>query len=327
MIIRLFKSNHIVLSGFVFLVSLLLHIPVFIHSQEYAHFHSSLILGNLFFELDGYGFVFDLLALVLVALQAIYFNYLIERFGLMRKHTYLPALFFVIFSCVFPEFLGFFQGILANFLLLFSLNRLLSISSDNSAFSPVFDALLILSFASFFYFPVIIFSLVAFAALYIYRPFHWREWVIGLIGFALPYVFAWVYCYISDREYLLANHIRHTLDLTSSWPQFQYLSNYFLLIVLIVLFLLGIMSFIRSLNQNKVRVRKGLQIFICLLIVSFISPIIFSSYGSSVLIFSVIPFSLYFSSYFLELKNQSVAEVLLIIFLSIIVINQLNYTA
>lgn len=326
MIVRLFKTNHAVIVLFLVVVCVVLNLSYFWFSGNgYAQHHYSLITGSFFENLSKNKWISGISFIFLTLLGAIYFNFLMERYNMMRKQSFLPAMFFVVLMSSLPEFLSFIQGIIANIFLLFSINRLLSISLDQNAASPVFDAMFLISIGSLFYFPIIIFFPCVFIALMVYKTFHWREWVVGLIGLGLPYLFAFVYCFFFDTTYLIAQHVQNTLSIKSSWPEFQFLSTYFLVTILAIILLLGLMPFVKEINQNKVKIRKSLIVMIWFLILSFLAPVVFNFYGSSTLIFSVIPLSLYFSSYFLNLRIPILAELLFSLLVMLIIINQLNF--
>src|SRR6185503_18765652 len=62
-----------------------------------------------------------------------------------------------------------------------------------AALALIFDAGLLVSIASLFFFPYIVFILFIIAALMILRPFNLREYLMAILGLLVPYYFIGVY--------------------------------------------------------------------------------------------------------------------------------------
>ena len=62
-----------------------------------------------------------------------------------------------------------------------------------------FDAALMLSLGSLFYFPTILLLPLVWVALNDFRPFQWREWAMPFIGVALPYLYLATWYFWNDE--------------------------------------------------------------------------------------------------------------------------------
>lgn len=131
------------------------------------------------------------LVLLTVALLALQVTVLMNEAEVVDRRNHLPALLLplVLALCTAPGSLG--PGFFALPFVVWAMRRCWVISSGGPALAPLFDAGLLLGIASQIYVPYAFLVVVVWASVSVIRPFHWREYVVPLLGTALVFYLAW----------------------------------------------------------------------------------------------------------------------------------------
>jgi uncharacterized membrane protein len=110
--------------------------------------------------------------------------------------------------------------------------------------------------------------LVIWIALVIFKPFKWREWVAGIVGYATIFFFLAVYYYLTNR---LNQFYDIWLPLGAKFPN-RININYYNYIVLVPVLLILMLCFIK-LRQNffksYVQVRKSFQLLFFVFLIAY----------------------------------------------------------
>lgn len=210
------------------------------------------------------------LALLLTLIQAILINTVVNKYNLLAKQTFLPALMFVTVSSLLVPFLVLSPVLICNFLFIWMIDRFLSISRQESAQAVMFDLGMIIAAGTLFYFAFAFMLILLWMCLMIFRPFNWREWIAGLIGFATIYFFIAVAYYWTDSLALFDNFkVTLATDFTRIL-QFN-IYNYLTIIPVLVILLLAIFSLQQKLYRSNVHIRKSYLFLFIVLMVSMLS--------------------------------------------------------
>ncbi|MFI5220050.1 MAG: hypothetical protein ACHQNT_11250, partial [Bacteroidia bacterium] len=137
--------------------------------------------------------IYFLSALTLTILQAIHLNNIANRHEVLYKGSLLPGLFFILLSGSIPQFISFHPILIVNSILIFILDKIFRLYKNETPLTLDFDICVLLSVITLFYFPAIIFLLIYAIGLIILRPFSWRDWIVGLMGFLTPVFFVMLY--------------------------------------------------------------------------------------------------------------------------------------
>ncbi|MGB3618838.1 MAG: hypothetical protein WBA12_12025, partial [Catalinimonas sp.] len=135
------------------------------------------------------------LALLLAALQAVGFGFMMVRNAVLPERTFLPALFFVLFGHVFFGQLLLSPAFLGTGLLLPVLHLLLVQLRSGVRDEPLFFAGVLLGAAALFWAPLLVFVLLPVAALLLFSAATFRQYLLLLVGVAMPVGLAFVYYY------------------------------------------------------------------------------------------------------------------------------------
>ncbi|MCC6691451.1 MAG: hypothetical protein IT235_07955 [Bacteroidia bacterium] len=189
MLVRFFRLHQPILLIVIPLIAALLWIPAFLYPIVPDIKYAMPLYEWVVRLLLHHAWLLSVVAYVLIVIQAFLFNYITDKFELIGKSSYLPALMYVIFTSFSRDLLLLHPMLFANIFILLTLNHVLNMYRLPSAQPQSFNAGFMVAVASLFYFPAAFLLLFVFISIIILRPFFWREWVIVILGFLLPYIY------------------------------------------------------------------------------------------------------------------------------------------
>lgn len=210
------------------------------------------------------------ISLAITLLQAFIFNKIINHYNLLGKPTFLPALVYITVTSLFTPFILLSPTLVCNFIVLWMIEKFLSIYRREDVRSALFDLGMMVGLGTLIYFPFIAMLPLLWISLVIFRPFHWREWMTGIIGFLTIFFFLAVYYYWNDT---LAQFYNIWLPLAKPFPV-NYKVNwydYLVLIPVVIILVLGIIQLRSNFFRSFVQTRKSFQLLFFMLILSLIS--------------------------------------------------------
>jgi hypothetical protein len=173
------------------------------------------------------------------------------------------------------------------------------------------------------YLPFIYLFLVSWIALVIFRPFNWREWVSGVIGYATVFFFLAVVYYLRDDFNQFYNI---WLPLGTKFPNSINIENYTYLLLIPVILILGL-CFI-TLRQNffksYVMVRKSFQLLFWFFLIAAASFYVKQQFNLNHFLLCAVPAAVFFAYYFLYAGRKWFYETLFFLLLAGIIYFQFN---
>ena len=139
-----------------------------------------------------------IVALSVLIVQALIFNRIINSYGLLGKPTFLPALLYVTTGSLLAPFLLLSPTLICNFLILWMIEKFLSVYKRAEVSSVMFDLGMLVALGTLIYFPFISMLPLMWISLIIFRPFNWREWIAVITGFITIFFFLAVFYYWND---------------------------------------------------------------------------------------------------------------------------------
>ncbi|HWZ35404.1 MAG TPA: DUF6427 family protein [Mucilaginibacter sp.] len=262
------------------------------------------------------------LAGLLVFVQALLVNRLANQFALLGKPSFLPALMYVTLSGLFTPFLVLSPPLVCNFLLIWMLFRLFDLYKGDDAKSITYDLGMIVAVGSLIYFPFIYLFLAIWAALLLFRAFYWREWVIGIMGYATVFFFLAVIYYMRNK---LPEFLDIWTPLASKFPTHVSITNYnyLVLIPVAVILILGAIRIQQVFFRSYVQIRKSYQLLFVVFLIAALSFYVKAQFSLPHFLLCVIPLSIFFAYYFLYASVRWFYESLFLILLAGIVYFQL----
>lgn len=135
-------------------------------------------------------------------------NFIVKKNGLSRESAY-TVLFYLLFLLFFPSVLDNPNLLLANFFILLSLRRLVSLHSLKASKEKIFDASLWICVAALFHFWAIIFIVLVFISILFHVSRDYRNWILPFVAFFSTVVVFLLYAFVFDTS-LIAQIIEKT---------------------------------------------------------------------------------------------------------------------
>ena len=321
MFIRFFKSNNASALIFLPLIATVIWTFGFFSPVVVPVKHAMPLYELIAGGLTSLPWLGSLIGLFLIIGEAFLLNYIINENEVLTKQTYLPALFYVIFMSNNKAMLTLHPLIFANLFILFAIHKLLSSYRKDKAFSHAFDAGLLVSISTLFYFPFIVFLPLLGVGLIILRPFIWREWVISFLGAMIPYVFVIAFYFWNDKlDYLFFDKMFYQIAIEKPHIELS-TSFYFMISVGWAIILFALFKILSGVGISSQRTKKSIIFFIWFFFFSALSIIIAPEI--STMYFSVLAISsaVFCGNYFAYIKKGWWAEFLFLILIGSLFIN------
>jgi hypothetical protein len=321
MIIRALKSNNV--SSFLILplIAVAIWAFSFVEPSGPEINHTMPLFELLVRPLAGVPWLSNIIAMLLIIGEGFLLNYIANENEVLTKKTALPALFYIVFISNNSAMLELHPILFSNLFLMFALSKILNSYRKDIAFSQVFDAGLLISVATLFYFPCIVFFPLIGVALLIFRPFLWREWVISFIGVLVPYIFVvTIYFWREMLDYLLYDKMFFPMVFKKAGTELSQ-SFYVLATTGWAIVIISFGKLFNGLGGGSQKTKKALILmlwmfaFSCLSV--FLAPAIITKYFTLL----TIPLSIICSNYFIRAKKELWAEILFLIFIITLFVN------
>jgi hypothetical protein len=263
------------------------------------------------------------LAGVLVLAQALLINYLVNHFNLLGRPTFLPSLMYITLTGLFTPFMVLSAPLICNFLIIWMLFKLFSFYKSDDAKSTAFDLGMIVAVGSMIYLPYFYLFLAIWIALIIFKPFNWREWISGVLGYLTVFFFFAVFYYLNNR---LTSFYSIWAPLGTRFPNRININSYNYLVLIPVLLILAL--YFVKLQQNYyksyVQVRKSFQLLFFIFLIGGLSFYVKSEFNLNHFLLCAVPASIFFSYYFINANIRWVYESLYLLLLISIIYFQFN---
>lgn len=256
---------------------------------------------------------------MLVLIQAIRLNLALNELRMYQSSNYLPAMTYVLLTAVIPQWCAISPALVSNSLVIWIFVKLSRLYNHSNPKTLLFNTGMITGLAVLCYHPMAILVGVVLFALAVVRPFRLAEWLILLMGIALPYYFVLSGLFLTDR----------LLEFQSMVPDF-YLGipkgasgMVFLrgVIGLGVLLLCGLFFWQVSISRMVIQIRKNWGVMMVMLLTLLPVPFIFQLGGLESGILCLIPISAFVANAFSNPRNLSFPNLLFIAAVIIIALN------
>ena len=230
MLIKVFKSNQKIINVLTVLLLLLLWIPAF--------FSNTVSLGLVS---TGLRWLDLFLMMCLVICQAVYLNFVVSTYKLVKDNSHLTSLIYAILNSCFLWFFELNVVVLSNTVVLLVLYQLFRLYGIKNQFSISFGVGLLLGIAGLIYTPMFIYFILVWVFLAYTSTPSWRDFMVPLIGFCTPLVYYLVYKFIFDDLSTLSINEYLNQTFIVSWESFNS-SNWFFFIGLLIVLVLALFN-------------------------------------------------------------------------------------
>ncbi len=300
--IRFFKTIQPAALFTIPLVALVFWLPGFFKTGlPIVSFDSALL--NWVMQIPEYARI--IISIVLVAAGGIYLNAVVNKHEVLYRHSYLPAFFYVILMSFHRDVLVFHPLIISNLIIICALDRTFSLFKNDSPISGIFDSSFLVAVSTLIYFPSFILFFLFLYSINNLRSFSFREFMIAVVGFLLPFFFVAVYGFWTDSLSSSAHNFFSKFSLHKIHPELALTKSLIAFAgYLLLLIVLALVRLRTNFYRNAIKTRSTQEILFVFFILSvaglFFLPQI-SFYHFTQL---AIPFSVFLAYYFLSAKRR-----------------------
>lgn len=326
MIVRLFKTNQVTGLIFLLLFQVLIYLNALTHTQPTIESVDMPGLYQTFFaSWMNKPFISVMGSFVLITLQALVFNYLIIQTGILGKPTYLPAFVFVVICTLLPENLYMNPATLANIFVLFSLISAWEMARMPVSVPPIFTGAFLLSLGSLIYPPLLFLLLWFLIALVILTNATIKEIALLLIGFFIPYLYAFTaYFWLSTPQDFLSTFFIEPFGLPDYRLKFR-ITEYILYAVIVLTMGISFSHYLLTTHFYKVIQKRMFQALGFLLLTVILAGFFYNMFQKHHLVLLGFPMAVFLSFYFLQLKKNWIADLVFITIFILVIILQFDY--
>jgi hypothetical protein len=319
--LRIFKSNPLVSLVLPVLLAIVIWGSVyFIHAV--LQVRTGIPMFEVFFGwLLGLPFVSLLFAFCLLVFEAYLWNLFINKQSLLKQSSYFTAMFYLLlFSCR-PILISFYPPLLASLFLILAFRSLANSYKKEKALGDAFDAGIFIGIASLVYFPLTVFIVFLWIGLLTMRSLIWREWVVSLIGFILPFGFALAFysVFYTPEHFWYEKLISPISEYHRPAPLVR--QQVLLLAVVGVIAVVCLIYLLGRFSDNVVKNQKISALMIWFAAFSAASVILSPQKDARAFTPLILPLSFMMANYFARTKWKIIPELLFILLLGAIVIN------
>ncbi len=272
--LSIYRTNQFFANAFLALYVLLIWSPAFLVGVEPTLSEGTFLYELVQTYLPAAGSIPNfILAAVLTLLQAILINVMVSSHRLTEEITLLPGLFYILFMGFSTQFYCVTPMLLANFFLLFAILELVATYKEYSSADRIFNIGLFIGIASMFYFSYIVFLLFAWIGIGIFRAIRWKERLILIFGFLIPYFFVFTYYFWNgmQEDYLSKQFLSHFnfLDFTA----YNGVSDLISFALITLMLIVSLLSYKLYTYKKKIKIQKIVDILYWVMAASAISII------------------------------------------------------
>src|SRR5690606_7308041 len=235
-------------------------------------------------------------------------DFIVRKNELTQRNSY--ALFFFVFPfTLFPKIFMELNVLLAQLFLLLAFRRLVSIRSNKNVEIKIFDATLWVLIGSYFYNWSLLFIILVYATMFLYKKNDYRNMLIPFVTFFSLSILGFTYFYLTNQLGQLAHLIDFNVDFN-----FEKYSNIRYLVPLLFLILMGgwacvMFAFKKQSKSFKTRV-PGILLVITLIIAAAV-VLISEVLNTSELLFVLFPIAVIQARYVERIKISWLKESIL----------------
>lgn len=250
--------------------------------------------------------------------QSLYFNKIVNDADLFYNKNYLPALSYILFTSLLPEWNYLSAPVICNWFLLLALSGMLKLQNPSAPLKVIFNIGFAIACSGILSLPYLSLFLLLFVALSILRPFKVGEWIIAFLGFLTPFYFLTCILFLTDRLAQFSNWIPRDFKMVSSFST-TLLKPYLCLAFSLIMLVCGLIYLNKHSEHMLTQVKKRWSIIILGFIIG-LTPLFFEGIGGrSVALPTLIFLSLIAANAFLKRKKRWTGRIFFYLFLVVLI--------
>ncbi|WP_100613714.1 DUF6427 family protein [Confluentibacter citreus] len=241
-------------------------------------------------------------------------NFIVSKHSLTKKNSY-EILLFSLFLLAITQTTANTNILFANFFILLSFRRIISLRSMITPEKKLFDAAFWIAVASLFYFWAILFFVMIFAALFLYSVNKIKHWLIPFVGVAAVFVIAISISILYNNTFF---------GFFKSLPDVSYDFNKYntpqFLIAITMLLSFGVWAslfYIRTIKSKKKAFRPAFKIVFLAIVISFVTVFLAPNKDGSEFLFMFAPLAIIITNYVETIQDKWFRELFLLTLITV----------
>ena len=328
MLIQIFRKSYMLQYFLLLILGILLWLGAFIKPVSVENEINEYLNPGYFLLLSliGNSALFTkVVAFLMILGGALLFNFILTKYDLVPKNFLIPAMVYLVLMSYSPNLLHLHHASISGLMIVIMLYFIFQVYAEEQAFPQVFNSGLLIGVASLFYFPSVYFLFFIWITFIVFSLYKWREWLIVLIGFIVPYIFLFTYYFWFDKlEVALLAYEDYLLNL--SFIDFSFSFSYlsYLIMGFVILFILySLFRISTEVGEKTINIRKHFWTVFWLFFIAILTYLISGNNFHSDQVFILIPVSV-FISYTLSYSRRVIrTEIIFGLMVLLIVVNNL----
>jgi hypothetical protein len=257
-------------------------------------------------SIGNYVLKFSLLSFIFASLFMT--NFIVKKNGLSKDSAY-TVLFYLAFLLFFPSVLDNLRLVMANFFILLSMRRLVSLHTPKSHKEKIFDASLWIFLAALFHFWCIIFIGLVFISILFHAARDYRNWFLPFIAFFTAVTIFLMFSFLIDKSWITAliGNMQFNLKI-------NYFANNFenaALSVYATIALFFLVSLVLSLSNRPLILHSSYKKIIWYFVIAAVIFVLSPNKSSDLLVFTFAPLAMMATSHIEAAQIQWQKELVL----------------
>jgi hypothetical protein len=239
----------------------------------------------------------------------------------INERTFVPALIFILFTALLPQYQVLNPALPASLFMIFALKRILDGYRKKGVAYNFFDAGILIGTGSLFYANLIWFGVLIFIGIAILRNINVEEIAVSILGLITPYLimFGLYYSLNYDLNELCSLIYNNLFSETAKFSFSKFTTVALIYISLIVVFSLGQ---VLMLQNAKIKSRKAFLLLIWMFFTALGVYFFVPSTSCEMIWILGIPLSYFIAHYFIFSKRKILPEIFFSLFFLIILLIQ-----
>ena len=307
--IELFRKNLFINSILLLPYVLLIRLKSLLNPNVYSLSANDGILNEFIFTWISSPLFQNIIACVLIFLQAALLNRIFIKNRISNESTLLPGMFYILFMSILPGFLGLNPILIGNTFLLIAISEMLKTYKKPRASGQIFNTGFFISVASLFYFPFLAFVIFGIVGIMSLRSFKIGERLQLICGAFIPLFLmgSWMY-FLKTLSKFYPDYFSLNFGVFNQFVSSQY--TWITIGVFMMIITLVVLGYNGFTMKKSIQVQKKIDVLYWTVLVSFLSVFLVDSITESHFIVVIAPISGLFALLFLRIRNKMTMELI-----------------
>jgi len=268
------------------------------------------------------GVIFSFLSVAVIVFLLVGFN---TSVFFINERTFLPALFYILFSALFPQ-QQFMNPVLpASIFLMIALIQIMKAYRKQGTAFNFFDAGMLISLGSLFYINILWFGLLLIIGIALLRTGNIKEIAISILGLLTPYILTTGIYYVLGKDLgVFFTDINY--NLFGKTPGYSFSRITIIVLILAGMIILVSIAFLLiKMSSKKIKSRKTFYLLLWTLFISLLLYFFLPSVSVEMIWIAGIPASYLLAHYFVFARGKIIPEIIFSGIFILVILLQLFY--